>query len=166
MISAAELTVIDADRRCSRWRTSPTKTGSQTSRMQSRAPSRLTAQHEDLPEVHARASGGLFASEDLAFEQSEDLSLERGMHPDPLQAREDGRQFVAALERQTNLFDGRDLKIGLVLEVVAHGVEQWRMLQVQTSKSPHSFNHTPNIRTPTNEQCSMPAHSFALNAAH
>jgi hypothetical protein len=77
-----------------------------------------------LPEVHAGAAGGLFAGQDFGFEQSEDLSLERGMHPEPLQPRQDRRQFVAALERQANLFDGRDLEIGLSLEGVADGVRR------------------------------------------
>jgi hypothetical protein len=36
----------------------------------------------------------------------------------------DRRQLVAALERQTNLFDGRELQIGLGLKVVAHGGKQ------------------------------------------
>ena len=67
------------------------------------------AQNEDLPEVHAGATGGLFAREDFGFQQREDLRLERGVHPNPLQARENGRQLVATLQRQTNLFDGRDL---------------------------------------------------------
>jgi hypothetical protein len=45
------------------------------------------------------------------------------------------RQLVAALERQTNLFDGRDLQIGLGWVVMAHGGRQPRMLQVQTPNS-------------------------------
>ena len=49
-----------------------------------------------------------------------------------LQAGEDGREFVAALERQTNLFDGCDLQIGLGLVVMAHTGQRPRMLQVQT----------------------------------
>lgn len=43
---------------------------------------------------------------DSGFEQGEDLGLERGVHPNPLETREDGREFVAALERETNLLDG------------------------------------------------------------
>jgi hypothetical protein len=50
----------------------------------------------------------------------------------PAETGEDGRQFVAALERQTNLFDGRELQLGLALEMMAHGGEQRRMLPVQT----------------------------------
>jgi hypothetical protein len=78
------------------------------------------AQHEDLPEVHARAAGGLFAREDFGFQQGEELGLERGVHPDPLESGEDGWQLVAAFERQPNLFDGRDLQIGLGLVGMAH----------------------------------------------
>ena len=87
------------------------------------------AQDEDLPEVHAGAAGGLLAGEDLGFEPGEDLGLERGVHPNPLQPREDRRQFVAALERQANLFDGGDVQIRLALEMMAHGLWQRRMLQ-------------------------------------
>ncbi len=81
------------------------------------------AQHEDLPEVHARATGGFFADKDFGFQQGEDLSLEGRVHPDPLQPGQQWRKFVATLERQTNLFDGRDLEIGLGSEMVAHGGE-------------------------------------------
>ena len=49
------------------------------------------AQHQDLPEVHAGAAGGLLAAEELGFEQGEEVGLERGMHPDPLESGEDGR---------------------------------------------------------------------------
>ena len=93
------------------------------------------AQDENLPEVHAGATGGLFASDDFSFQQGEDLGLECWVHPDPLQTGQDGRQLVAALERQPNLFDGGDLQIGLGLEMMAHGGEQPRMLQVQTQKT-------------------------------
>jgi len=81
------------------------------------------AQHEDLPEIQAGAARGFFAREDFGFQQGEDLGLECGVHPDPLQAREVGWQFVAALERQANLFDGCDLQVGLELEVMTHGGE-------------------------------------------
>jgi hypothetical protein len=79
------------------------------------------AQHQDLPQVHAGASGGLFTRQNFAFEQGENPGLERGMNPKPLQTGKDGRQFVAAPEWQANLFDGCDLEIGLGLERMAHG---------------------------------------------
>ena len=81
------------------------------------------AQHEDLPEVHAGAAGGFFAGEDFGFQPGEELSLERGVPPDPLESRQNGRQFVPALERQANLFDGDYLEVWLGLEVVAQGGE-------------------------------------------
>jgi hypothetical protein len=56
------------------------------------------------------------------------------VHPNPLETREDGRQLVTTLERQTNLFEGRDLQIGLALEMMAHGGKRRRRLQVQTSE--------------------------------
>ena len=82
------------------------------------------AQHENLPKIHAGAPGGLLAREDLGFEQAEYLGLERGVQPNPLETGEDGRQLVATLEWQTNLFDGRELQIGLALEMMAHGGER------------------------------------------
>jgi len=63
------------------------------------------------------------------------------MHPDPLQAGEDGRQFVAALEWQANLFDGDDLEIGLSLEWVARG----RMLRVERLVFHKKFNPAPTF---------------------
>jgi len=69
------------------------------------------AQHENLPQIQAGAAGGFFVREDLALDEGEDSGLERGMHPEPLEAGEDGRQFIAAAQRQTNLFDGRELEI-------------------------------------------------------
>jgi hypothetical protein len=116
------------------------------------------AQHEDLPEVHAGASGGLLAGEDFGFQQGENLGLERGVHPEPLQTGEDGREFVAAFERQANLFDGGDLQIGLGLKSVAHGGEQRRMLQAQTPESLQTFNHHDNIHTPAAAPNPMRAH--------
>ena len=67
----------------------------------------------DLPQVHAEATGVFFAGEDFGFQQSEDLRLEGGVSPDPLQARQDRRQLVAALERQLNLFNGNNLEVRL-----------------------------------------------------
>jgi hypothetical protein len=54
------------------------------------------------------------------------------VHPNPLETREDGRQLVTTLERQTNLFEGRDLQIGLALEMMAQRGEKPRILQLQT----------------------------------
>src|ERR1035441_2752707 len=71
------------------------------------------------------------------------------MHPEPLQTGEDRGQFVAARERQANLFDGCDLEIGLGLKGVAQGVWRGRMLQLQTTNPPQTFNHHPNIHSPT-----------------
>ena len=124
------------------------------------------AQHEDLPQVHARATGGFFAGEDFGFQQGKDLRLERWVHPNPLQASQHGRQFVPALERQTNLFDGRDLEIGLGLEMMAHGGDRLRMLQVQTAKPAQTFNHSSNIRTSSSAPNPLPTGPFAFNAGH
>jgi hypothetical protein len=67
------------------------------------------AEDENLPEVHPGAASGLLASENLRFQQREYLRLELRVHPHPLQTGENRRQFIAALARQPNLFDGGDL---------------------------------------------------------
>jgi hypothetical protein len=124
------------------------------------------AQHEDLPPIHARASGALLASEDFGFQQGENLRLERRVHPDPLQTGEDRRQLVAAFEGQTNLLDGRGLEFGLRLEVMAHGGDETRMLPVQTAKSPQSFNPPANIRPPASPLNPTRTSSSPPNAGH
>src|ERR1039458_5623382 len=88
------------------------------------------------------------------------------MHPEPLQTGQDRRQLVPAPEGQANLFDGRDLEIGLGLEGVAHGRKQWRMLQGQTPESPPTFNRSSNIRTLPFASNPMRARSFPALAAH
>ena len=88
-----------------------------------------------------------FARQHGGFQQGENLGPQRGMHPEPLQPGQDRRQLVPAPEGQANLFDGRDLEIGLGLIVVTHGGRRTRMLQVQTRKPPRTFNHHANIRT-------------------
>jgi hypothetical protein len=104
------------------------------------------AQHQNLPEVHAGAAGGLFARQHGGFQQTENLGPQRRMHPQPLQPGQDRRQLVPAPEGQANLFDGRYLKIGLGFKGMAHGGKGWRMLRGQTPKSPQTFNHHANIR--------------------
>ncbi len=44
------------------------------------------------------------------------------MHPDPLQAGQEGRQLIAALERQEDLLNGNDLEVGLGMEASAHKI--------------------------------------------
>lgn len=104
------------------------------------------AQDEDLPQVHAGAAGGLFAGEDFGFEQGKDLGLERGVPPEPLQAGEAGGPFVAALEGQANLFDGRDVPFGLSLEMLAPGGE---CLAIGSSKWPERSNKVDTFERPT-----------------
>ena len=57
-----------------------------------------------------------------ASSRAKTSALSAGCDQQPLEAGEDGREFVAAAERQANLFDGRGLELGLLLEVMAHGV--------------------------------------------
>src|SRR5258708_3945007 len=78
------------------------------------------AQDEDLPQVHAGASGLLLAAQDVGFQERQDVCFQRGMHPDPLETSQDGRQLVAALERQKDLLDGNDLEVRFGIEALAH----------------------------------------------
>ena len=52
--------------------------------------------------------------------------------------------FIAAPERQANLFDGRELQAGLVLEMVAPGGE---CLMIGSWKAPQPFKENADIRT-------------------
>ena len=83
------------------------------------------AQHHDLPEVEAGAASGFFAREDFGFEQPEDFRLQRGVRPDPLQAGQDRRPFVAALAREDNFFNGPEPKFRLAGERLAQGKSEW-----------------------------------------
>jgi hypothetical protein len=49
---------------------------------------------------------------------------------------------------------------------MAHGEKRMRMLQIQTLKSPQTFNHHPNIRTLTSPQNPMPTRSSAFYTRH
>src|ERR1035441_10143178 len=87
------------------------------------------------------------------------------MHPEPLQTGQDRRQLVPAPEGQANLFDGRDLEIGLGLEGVAHGRKQWRMLHGHTPETSLTFTRSSNIATLPFGSTTIPANSFpALTA--
>jgi len=99
------------------------------------------AQHEDLPQIHPGAAGDFFAREDFGLDEAEDLGLERGVHPEPLESGEEGRQLIAAAQRQTNLFDGRDLEIRLGLVVVAHD----ECLEIRSSKRPKRSKKVPTF---------------------
>jgi len=50
--------------------------------------------------------------------------------------------------------------------MMAHGVEQWRMLQVQTPKPPQTFNHPPNIRTASHAPNPMMTGPSPFTARH
>jgi len=64
---------------------------------------------EDLPKVHAGATGGffdLFAPRLDAFEDREDFAIDFGGVENPLEPCEDGRKFVAGFGGDFDLFDG------------------------------------------------------------
>ncbi len=79
------------------------------------------AQNQDLPPVHARAPGGFLVAQNLLFQQCENLLREFGVRENPLQAGEDGRQFVATAQRQDDFLNGSQLEAGLDGESLAHG---------------------------------------------
>jgi hypothetical protein len=74
-----------------------------------------------LPQIHARAAGRFLACQDDALQKLENLGAQDRMKPDPLQARQDGRQLVAALDGQDDPLDGDDLEGGLGFKTLAHG---------------------------------------------
>ena len=64
------------------------------------------SEHEDVPEIHPRAAGLLLISNNLAFEQSKNFLIDLGSFENPLQPGENWRQFITAIERDGNAFDG------------------------------------------------------------
>ncbi len=82
------------------------------------------AEDHDLPEMQAGATGGFLVREHDRFDQGQHLGLEGGVTPEPLEAGEDRRKFIATVERQANLLDGRELQIGPDLKTMAHRGER------------------------------------------
>jgi hypothetical protein len=80
-------------------------------------------EHEQVPQIHAGAAGGFLVAHDMLLQQGEDLLVDLGRREDPLEAREDGREFIAALEGNEDLFDGRLAQLQLGFESLAHGCE-------------------------------------------
>jgi len=74
------------------------------------------AEDEDGPEVHARATGGIFISGLDAFEDGKDFSVHLGGGEDPLEGGEDGWEFVAGFGGDLDFFDGDGSKGELDLE--------------------------------------------------
>ena len=44
------------------------------------------------------------------------------MHPEPLEAGQDGRQFVPAVQGQENLFDGSEAQFGAGVKELSHKI--------------------------------------------
>ncbi len=101
--------------------------------------------------------GGFFIREHDRFDQGQNLALERGVHPYPLETGEDRRKFIAAVEWQANLFNGRELQSGLDLKTMAHSERGGRRLLGQTAEPPQPFKMIANIRRVTASESSMPA---------
>ena len=64
------------------------------------------AKDEDLPKIHAGATGGIFVRGLNAFENGEDFAVYLGGGEHPLQGGEDGRNFVASFSGDFDFFDG------------------------------------------------------------
>ena len=58
--------------------------------------------------------------EDLVREQQEHCRRGDRVGPQPVEARQDGGQFVAAVQGQEDFFDGREGQFGPVVERLAH----------------------------------------------
>lgn len=78
------------------------------------------AQHQDVPEVHAGAACAFLLADDGFLQQGENLRVERGVKKQPLQAGEDGRQFIATGEGQTDFLDGQGVEPRLHFESFTH----------------------------------------------
>jgi len=80
-----------------------------------------------------------------------------------LQAGQDRRQLVPALERETNLFDGCELQIGLGLESVAHDGECCGLRH----RNPRIHSITPQTFAPAHpHQTQWLRRGHAFNARH
>ncbi|MFT6181431.1 MAG: hypothetical protein ACJAQT_002768 [Akkermansiaceae bacterium] len=64
------------------------------------------SEDEDLPEIHAGATGGFFVSGLDAFKDGEDFAIYFRGDEDPLQSGGGGRKFVAGLGGEFDFFDG------------------------------------------------------------
>jgi len=82
-------------------------------------------QHQNLPQINTCTTSRLFIGQSLLFEQPEDRLLECRMHPDPLQASQNGRQLIMTLAQKNNLLNRSNIQAGLGIKSVAHP----RMLQ-------------------------------------
>jgi len=83
------------------------------------------------------------------------------MHPEPLQTGQDRRQLVPAPEGQANLFDGRDLEIGLGSKGGGRMVENSGECCRVRRRNPHKRSIAPAIFAPSHSlqtQC-IRAHS-------
>ena len=88
------------------------------------------AEHQHLPEIHARTSGvGGFGTLEFAFQQGENVFVQAWSAEDPLEAGEDGREFIAAFKGDDDLIDGSLAEISLGVESFAHGISNRRMFR-------------------------------------
>ncbi len=79
-------------------------------------------QHENLPEAQSGTPGRLFAAANFRFEQGKNPGVDLGRLEDPLQAREDGWQFVTTFEGDPNAFNGSLSQGQLHIKTPAHGL--------------------------------------------
>lgn len=91
------------------------------------------AQHQNMPKIHPRAPGaGGFGALEFVFEQLENGFVQPRRAEDPLEAGEDGREFIAAFEGDDDLIDRGLAEICLRLESFAHGITNMRMSRVSS----------------------------------
>ncbi|MFT6180942.1 MAG: hypothetical protein ACJA1W_003297 [Akkermansiaceae bacterium] len=64
------------------------------------------SEDENLPEIHAGATGGFWVGGLDAFEDGEDFAVHFGCDENPLEGGEDGRKFVTRLGGDFDFFDG------------------------------------------------------------
>ena len=79
------------------------------------------AQHQNVPERHARAAGMReLAAQHFFLQKVENAPIDFRRAEDPLQPGQDGSQFVTAFERNHDLLDGRLPQVGVGFESLAH----------------------------------------------
>src|ERR1041385_866459 len=98
------------------------------------------SQYQNVPQIQSRPPSGLLVADYFLFQQIKDLAVEIGGPKNPLQSRQNRRQFVPALQRQNDFLDGGFTQNQLNLESLAHGRKDkpgWALVQrIFTAQKP------------------------------